>query len=100
MNDNRARVMTACTLGDALRNCGDIAGSVDHLRTSVDIAVEHSFTYFEARARLGLARSLHLRGDDEQARLAAERAGTIAHERGYTLLAAAAEAAAKAAAAR
>jgi DNA-binding SARP family transcriptional activator/tetratricopeptide (TPR) repeat protein/DNA-binding XRE family transcriptional regulator len=100
VNDNRARVMTACTLGDALRNCGDIAGSVDHLRTSADIAVEHSFTYFEARAQLGLARSLHLRGDDEPARLAAERARTIAHERGYTLLAAAAEAAAEAAAAR
>lgn len=91
VNDNRARAMTACTLGNALRDCGELAQSIDHLRTSVDIAVEYSYTYLEARAQLGLARSLRLAGDDEAARLAAERAGAVAHERGYTLLATAAQ---------
>ncbi|BCB89650.1 BTAD domain-containing putative transcriptional regulator [Phytohabitans suffuscus] len=88
MYDRRAQAMTAGTLGDALRENGDVAHALDVLRDGVSVAERHSYRYLEARARVGLARALALAGDAGSARREAGMAESVARDLGFDMLAA------------
>ncbi|ASW53281.1 BTAD domain-containing putative transcriptional regulator [Plantactinospora sp. KBS50] len=85
--DRRAQAMTAGTLGDALRESGEIAQALDVLRDGVAMARRHSYRYLETRARVGLARALALAGEPDAARREAGRAERVAHDLGFGALA-------------
>ncbi|GAA3767690.1 tetratricopeptide repeat protein [Plantactinospora mayteni] len=87
MYDRRAQAMTAGTLGEALRENGDLAHALDVLRDGVAMAKRHSYRYLETRARVGLARALALAGEVGSARIEADRAGRVADELGFGTLA-------------
>lgn len=87
MYDRRAQAMTAGTLGDALRENGDIAHALDVLRDGVAMAERHSYRYLETRARVALARAMALAGDVGSARREADRAETVARDMGFAMLA-------------
>jgi tetratricopeptide (TPR) repeat protein len=87
MFDRRAQAMTAGTLGDALREHGDIAHALDVLRDGVSMAQRHSYRYLETRARLGLARALALAGDLGSARREVGTAENVARAMGFDRLA-------------
>jgi DNA-binding SARP family transcriptional activator/tetratricopeptide (TPR) repeat protein len=92
MYDRRAQAMTAGTLGDALREHGDIAHALDVLRDGVSMAERHSYRYLETRARVGLARALALVGDVGSARREADTAESVARDMGFDMLATEAQA--------
>jgi hypothetical protein len=92
MYDRRAQAMTAGTLGDALREHGDIAHALDVLRDGVSMAERHSYRYLETRARVGLARALALAGDVGSARREADTAESVARDMGFDMLATEAQA--------
>ncbi|MEU8019890.1 BTAD domain-containing putative transcriptional regulator [Micromonospora parva] len=84
--DRRAQTMTAGTLGNALRENGEIAQALDALRDGVAMARRHSYRYLETRARVGLARALALAGEPDAARHEAGRAERVAHDLGFGTL--------------
>ncbi|WFF03668.1 BTAD domain-containing putative transcriptional regulator [Micromonospora sp. WMMD964] len=85
--DRRAQTMTAGTLGNALRENGEIAQALDVLRDGVAMARRHSYRYLETRARVGLAGALALAGEPDAARHEAGRAERVAHDLGFGTLA-------------
>lgn len=83
MRDRRARVMTACTLGEALYALGDLGNARATLTDVVDVATAHSYRFLETRARVALATILTASGDTEPARAHAAQATRVARESGF-----------------